>query len=107
MKIEVVNRIPFQDLVERLRAVPLNKPAEDGSKIMIYQNARIVLSEMHPEDVNPNFKAYGNTDDPNFKTLQLTDDPLSYVGENPIYEKIYWNWNFILLNYFLWIFIST
>jgi len=43
------------------------------------------LGVFNPEDVNTNFKAYGNTDDPNFKTLQLTDDPLSYVGENPIY----------------------
>ncbi len=53
MKIEIVRIIPFSELEQKLRDVPLMKRAEDGSEIKIYKDADISLKRFHSDQVNP------------------------------------------------------
>lgn len=53
MKIEVVNVIPLEELIEKVRMVPLLKPDESGNKIFPYENANIELRNVSPHEINP------------------------------------------------------
>jgi hypothetical protein len=52
-RFELVREIPWEDLVERVKNVPLKKPAQDGTPIRVYQNADIQLREFSPNEVSP------------------------------------------------------
>lgn len=53
MKIEIVRSISFDELVQKIRDVPLMKPREDGSQIYVYKDADISLQQLRSEQVNP------------------------------------------------------
>jgi len=53
MKIEVINKISFKELEERIRSVPLNKAADDGQPIFAYKNADISLRALSTEKSIP------------------------------------------------------
>jgi len=53
MKIEVVKHIPFPELEQLLRKVPLMEKDEDGNEIFVYKDAKISLKKFHPKEVNP------------------------------------------------------
>lgn len=53
MNIQIVNRISFIDLVDRIRKVPLVQKSKEGSEIFVYEQARISLRELDPNEVNP------------------------------------------------------
>ena len=54
MNIKIINKIPFEELVKRVRTVPLLKAKNpDGSKIYIYNNTDISLRTLSPDELNP------------------------------------------------------
>ena len=53
MKVKVIGKINFEDLVERVRKVPLMKSDKEGNPIHVYKKADISLRTLHPEEVNP------------------------------------------------------
>lgn len=53
MKIEVVGKIEGEELIDKIRNVPLVKKNEDGSGIYPYLNANIEYREFFPNEVNP------------------------------------------------------
>lgn len=53
MQVEILNRIPMEELLAKVRQVPLLNPAEDGSQIFPYRNAHIELRRMNIMEVNP------------------------------------------------------
>lgn len=54
MNIQVVNRLSFEELEERVRSVPLLKACNpDGSKIFVYQQADIRLRKVSTDELNP------------------------------------------------------
>ncbi len=53
MTIKLVRKIPWSELEANVRSVPLNKPAADGSPILVYRDARISLRELDSQEVNP------------------------------------------------------
>lgn len=53
MKIEIIREIGFEELVKKIRRVPLMDKREDGSNIYVYDNANISLKEFNVEEVNP------------------------------------------------------
>ncbi len=53
MNIEVIRRIPFEELEDKLRKVPLMKKDDQGREILIYETANIQLRRFNAEEVNP------------------------------------------------------
>ena len=53
MHIQVIGKIELEDLIAKIRQVPLKEPAADGSSIFPYQNASISLRELHSSEINP------------------------------------------------------
>jgi len=53
MKIEVVRQIPFEELEEMVRGVPLKEPDEQGHQIFPYRDATIEIRRVDPDEINP------------------------------------------------------
>ena len=53
MNVKIHNKIPFEDLVERIRKVPLQVKDDEGSQIFVYRDADISLRELRVNEVNP------------------------------------------------------
>jgi len=52
MDITIINNIPFEELEQKIRAVPLLQKREDGSSVKVYQSAEISFREVNPLEVN-------------------------------------------------------
>ncbi len=54
MKLEIIERVPWQELEQKVRQVPLLKARKsDGGQIFVYEKADISLISVSPEEVNP------------------------------------------------------
>ncbi len=53
MKIEILRRIPFSELEDMIRRVPLKGKTPEGKDILVYQHARIALKQLEAGEVNP------------------------------------------------------
>jgi len=53
MKLEVISQIPWVELEEKIRRVPLKKVAADGTQIFVYSTAKIEPREFLSDEVNP------------------------------------------------------
>lgn len=53
MNLEVVSQIPWAELKDKIRRVPLKKTAADGNPIFVYSGAKIEHREFLSDEVNP------------------------------------------------------
>ncbi|MBX4212440.1 hypothetical protein KW787_03240 [Candidatus Pacearchaeota archaeon] len=53
MNIELIRKIPFEELERMVRKVPLKQKNPDGSSIFVYENAHISLKKLISDQVNP------------------------------------------------------
>lgn len=54
MKLEIIERVPWQELEQRVRQVPLLKARRsDGNQIFVYEHADVSLRNVSSEEVNP------------------------------------------------------
>ena len=53
MNIEITKVIPLEELIGKVRGVPLLSPDENGNRIFPYENANIELRNVSPHEVNP------------------------------------------------------
>jgi hypothetical protein len=53
MKVKIIKQIPFQELEELIRGVPLMGRSSDGSEIKVYEKANITLKTIKSDEVNP------------------------------------------------------
>ena len=53
MRIEPINRIPFSELEQKIKKVPLMQKDEHDRDIFVYENANIAFRELSPLEVNP------------------------------------------------------
>ena len=53
MNITILRYIPFSELEEMIRLIPLKKTDQDKRPVFVYQNAVIRSREMHAEELNP------------------------------------------------------
>jgi hypothetical protein len=50
---KILREIPWDDLEEMIRKVPLKKPDAEGKLIFAYTDAKIELREVDPNELNP------------------------------------------------------
>ncbi|MFP4567623.1 MAG: hypothetical protein ACLFN8_01635 [Candidatus Woesearchaeota archaeon] len=53
MRLEPINKIPFSELEQKIRKVPLMQKDENDKDIFVYENANISFRELSPFEVNP------------------------------------------------------
>ncbi|MEK6819378.1 MAG: hypothetical protein AABY10_05605, partial [Nanoarchaeota archaeon] len=53
MKIEIVRHIGFEELVRKLKQVPLKKTTEEERDVLVYEEANITLKRLTHDQVNP------------------------------------------------------
>lgn len=53
MRIDILNKIPFSELEEMIRDVPINQKDASGERIKVYRNADISFRETPVNQVNP------------------------------------------------------
>ncbi|MBX4196171.1 hypothetical protein KW805_01125 [Candidatus Pacearchaeota archaeon] len=83
MNIELVRKIPFEELEKMVRSVPINQKNFDGTPVLVYEKADISLKRLRVDQVNP-------------PTFYLLRKNLDFQGE--LHEYMKTNYNIDTLN---------
>ncbi|MCL5730371.1 MAG: hypothetical protein M1165_02280 [Candidatus Pacearchaeota archaeon] len=75
---DIIRIIPFSELEEKIRQVPLMSKDPPAEAVYVYRNASITLKQLHPQEVNP----------PTFylvrKNLEIQRQLMNFLAEKEI-----------------------